>query len=144
MEKIVVSACLLGEKVRYDGTGKSVEGIIALSGKYELVPVCPEVLGGLPIPRPKSEIRNGRVFSIDGRDVTLEFKSGAEKVLKLCLESGATKAILKAKSPSCGKGRIYDGTFGGILVEGNGIACDLMLEYGIEVYDENDYWRVNL
>lgn len=144
MEKIVVSACLLGEKVRYDGTGKSVEEIIALSGKYELIPVCPEVLGGLPIPRPKSEIRDGRVFSIDGRDVTLEFKSGAEKVLKLCLESGATKAILKAKSPSCGKGRIYDGTFGGILIEGNGIACDLLLENGIEVYDENDFWRVNI
>ncbi|MBP1918785.1 DUF523 domain-containing protein [Youngiibacter multivorans] len=144
MEKIVVSACLLGEKVRYDGTGKSVEEIIALSGKYELIPVCPEVLGGLPIPRPKSEIRDGRVFSIDGRDVTLEFKSGAEKVLRLCLESGATKAILKAKSPSCGKGRIYDGTFGGILIEGNGIACDLLLENGIEVYDENDYWRINI
>jgi uncharacterized protein YbbK (DUF523 family) len=144
MEKIIVSACLLGEKVRYDGTGKSVEGIIGLSRKYELIPVCPEVLGGLPIPRPRSEIREGRVFAIDGRDVTDEFRSGAERVLKLCLKSGATKAILKARSPSCGKGRIYDGTFGGILIDGNGIACDLLLENGIEVYDENDYWRLNL
>lgn len=143
MEKIIVSACLLGEKVRYDGTGKPVEGIIALSDRYELIPVCPEVLGGLPIPRPRSEIRDGRVFSIDGIDVTKEFKSGADKVLKLCIESGATKAILKAKSPSCGKWRVYDGTFGGILIDGNGIACDLLLENGIVVYDENDYWRMN-
>jgi len=144
MEKIIVSACLLGEKVRYDGTGKRVEGIIGLSRKYELIPVCPEVLGGLPIPRPRSEIREGRVFAIDGRDVTDEYRSGAGRVLKICLESGATKAILKARSPSCGKGRIYDGTFGGILIDGNGIACDLLLENGIEVYDENDYWRLNL
>ena len=144
MEKIIVSACLLGEKVRYDGTGKRVEGIIGLSRKYELIPVCPEVLGGLPIPRPRSEIREGRVFAIDGTDVTDEFRSGAGRVLKICLESGATKAILKARSPSCGKGRIYDGTFGGILIDGNGIACDLLLENGIEVYDENDYWRLNL
>lgn len=143
MEKIIVSACLLGEKVRYDGTGKSVEGIIDLSGRYELITVCPEVLGGLPIPRPRSEIRNGRVFSIDGNDVTKEFRSGAEKVLKLCLEAGATKAILKARSPSCGKGRVYDGRFLGVLTDGNGIACDLLLENGIEVYDENDYWKVN-
>lgn len=143
MEKIVVSACLLGEKVRYDGSGKSVEGIIGLAEKYELIPVCPEVLGGLPIPRPRSEIREGRVFAVDGSDVTHEFRSGAEKVLKLCLEKGAAKAILKARSPSCGRGRIYDGTFNGILVEGNGIACELLLENGIEVYDENDYWRLN-
>lgn len=142
MEKIIVSACLLGEKVRYDGTGKSVEGIIGLSGKYELIPVCPEVLGELPIPRPRAEIREGRVFTIDGRDVTHEFNSGAKKVLKLSLEIGATKAILKARSPSCGRGMIYDGTFKGILVEGNGIACELLLENGIEVFDENDFWRL--
>ncbi|ETA80220.1 DUF523 domain-containing protein [Youngiibacter fragilis] len=142
MEKIIVSACLLGEKVRYDGTGKSVEGIIGLSGKYELIPVCPEVLGGLPIPRPRSEIREGRVFTIDGRDVTHEFSSGAKKVLKISLEKGALKAILKARSPSCGRGMIYGGSFDGMLVEGNGIACELLLENGIEVFDENDFWRL--
>lgn len=133
---ILVSACLAGFPCRYDGTSKTNEKIVQLVREGKAIPVCPEQLGGLTTPRLPSEIRNGRVFSSEGRDVTPEFEKGAAAVLQIAKEYGCTKAILKARSPSCGKGQIYDGTFSGKLVDGNGKTTELLLENGIEVITE--------
>ena len=133
---ILVSACLAGFPCHYDGTSKTNEKIVQLVREDKAIPVCPEQLGGLTTPRLPSEIRNGRVFSSEGRDVTPEFEKGAAAVLQIAKEYGCTKAILKARSPSCGKGQIYDGTFSGKLVDGNGKTTELLLENGIEVITE--------
>lgn len=133
---ILVSACLAGFPCRYDGTSKTNEKIVQLVREGKAIPVCPEQLGGLTTPRLPSEIKNDRVFSSEGRDVTPEFEKGAAAVLQIAKEYGCTKAILKARSPSCGKGQIYDGTFSGKLVDGNGKTTELLLENGIEVITE--------
>ena len=137
-EKLLVSACLLGEKVRYDGTGFEIEEINRLRERYELIPMCPEVLGGLPVPRDPAEIRNGLVRTINGKDVTANYETGAGIVLDWCRRNGVEKALLKARSPSCGKDKIYDGTYTGTLTKGHGVACRLLLENGIKVYTENE------
>ena len=137
-EKIIVSACLLGEKVRYDGAGFELEEMDLLKEKYELIPMCPEVLGGLSVPRDPSEIIDGLVLSINGKDVTANYEEGARITLDYCLKNGIRKAVLKARSPSCGKDNIYDGTFSNRLVEGHGVACRRLLENGIKVYTENE------
>lgn len=136
MEKILVSACLLGEKVRYDGKGYDPSPLESLKERYTLVPVCPEVLGGLSVPRDPAEILSGRVLTREGRDVTAEFEEGARKVLTLCQQEGITKAILKSKSPSCGKDRIYDGSHTKTLIPGHGKTVELLLESTITVYTE--------
>lgn len=141
MEKIIVSACLLGASTRYDGDSKkgiSDEALKKLNEKYHLIPVCPEIYGGLPTPRFPSEILGDRVVMKDGTDVTENFLRGAYETLKLCRALGVSKAILKAKSPSCSKKRIYDGSFTGRLIPGEGIAARLLSENGIEVFDENE------
>ena len=138
MEKILVSACLLGEACRYDGKSKPDYGVIALQDKYELIPVCAEVLGGLPTPRISSEILEERVIRQDGYDVTEEYHKGAMEALKIAKENNCKTAILKSKSPSCGKYSIYDGTFTRALIEGQGILCRLLLENGIRVLDETE------
>lgn len=135
-EKILVSACLLGEKVRYDGRGYDPSPLESLKERYTLVPVCPEVLGGLSVPRDPAEILSGRVLTRQGRDVTAEFEEGARKVLTLCQQEGITKAILKSKSPSCGKDRIYDGSHTKTLIPGHGKTVELLLESTITVYTE--------
>lgn len=135
-EKILVSACLLGEKVRYDGKGYDPSPLESLKERYTLVPVCPEVLGGLSVPRDPAEILSGRVLTRQGRDVTAEFEEGARKVLTLCQQEGITKAILKSKSPSCGKDRIYDGSHTKTLIPGHGKTVELLLESTITVYTE--------
>lgn len=135
-EKILVSACLLGEKVRYDGKGYDPSPLDSLKERYTLVPVCPEVLGGLSVPRDPAEILSGRVLTRQGRDVTAEFEEGARKVLTLCQQEGITKAILKSKSPSCGKDRIYDGSHTKTLIPGHGKTVELLLESTITVYTE--------
>lgn len=137
-EKIIVSACLLGNKVRYDGKDSFKEEIAALSEKYELIPVCPEVLGGLMIPRDPAEINGSLVLTNQGKDVTMNFREGAQTVLDLCKENHISKAIMKSKSPSCGKGKIYDGSFSHHLIDGNGIAVELLLKNDIKVYNENE------
>ena len=137
-ENIIVSACLLGEKCRYDGKSKPCQAVINLKEKYNLIPVCPEVMGGLKTPRHPSEIIGDKVIRKDGSDNTKEYKRGAEIALNIALQNGAKKAILKAKSPSCGKGQIYDGTFSGKLKEGNGITAKLFMEKGIEVLTEDE------
>ena len=135
-EPLLVSACLMGMKCRYDGGDKLRPGVTELAERYDLVPVCPELLGGLPVPRRPSEIKGGRVLSQDGTDLTAEFRLGAERALELALSRGARKALLKSNSPSCGSGRVYDGTFSGRLVPGDGMAAALLKSRGIEVFTE--------
>jgi uncharacterized protein YbbK (DUF523 family) len=142
--KILVSACLLGEACRYDGASRPCEHIIKLKEKHTLIPVCPEVMGGLPTPRPASEIqRDGSLVSVEGTDVTEEYRRGAETVLAIAREEWATVAILKEKSPACGKGRVYDGSFTGTLREGNGVCAALLLENGIRVLGESEIDEIN-
>lgn len=135
-EAVLISGCLIGLCCRYDGEQKRNKNIAALMEKYYLIPVCPEQLGGLKTPRNPSEIREGRVISSDGTDVTAEYRRGAEEALKLALFFGCKKAILKERSPSCGFGKIYDGSFSGRLIDGNGVAAALLAANGIEIYGE--------
>lgn len=136
MEKLLISACLLGVRCRYDGLIKPLSEIPALLEKYELIPVCPEQLGGLKTPREPSEISGEKVLTNSGVDVTAEYIRGAEEALRLGKLLGAKKALLKAKSPSCGSGIIHDGSFSGKLKDGYGITAKLLLENGFEIYDE--------
>ena len=137
-KKVLVSACLLGEACRYDGKSKPCERVIALFEKYELIAVCPECEGGLPTPRAPSEICLDRVINREGVDVTDNYRKGAECALQVCRENGITLAILKSRSPSCGKGQIYDGSFSGRLISGNGTAADLLIKNGITVLTEEE------
>ena len=137
MENIIVSACLLGVSCRYDGNSKPCREVIALKEKYNLIPVCPEIMGGLPTPRLSSEIRGKLVVMKDGSDVTKEYERGAEEVLRLAQMFECKKAVLKENSPSCGCGKIYDGTFSRKLIDGNGITAGLLLKKGIKVFGEN-------
>jgi len=134
----IVSACLAGINCRYDGKSNPVEEVMNLVRKGEAIPVCPEQLGGLPTPRPCCEIRNGRVFTKDGDDVSSEFKKGAEQGLKIALLAGCDSAILKARSPSCGCGKIHDGSFSGKLSSGNGLFTEMLVSHGIAVITEED------
>jgi len=142
--KVAVSACLLGTPCRYDGASKPCEAALELlqTPGVEVVPVCPEVAGGLPTPRPASEIvaRAPRVAvrNTAGDDVTRQFERGAAETLELLRREGCEFAVLKAKSPSCGKGLVYDGTFSGTLVQGDGIAAALLMEHGVRVIDERE------
>ena len=138
MEKLLVSACLLGCRCRYDGGDCADERVLALRDTYELIPVCPEQMGGLPTPRLPSEIREGRVYMKDGTDVTAAFASGAAAALYIAKTLGSTKAVLKAKSPSCGKGLVYDGTFTGGKVPGDGVTAALLKKNGVSVYTEEE------
>ena len=114
-EAILISACLLGVRCRYDGGSKPVLSVEALMGRYQLVPVCPEQLGGLPTPREPSERQGDLVVMKSGADVTAQYQRGAEQALHLARVFGCKKAVLKERSPSCGSGEIYDGTFSGKL-----------------------------
>ena len=132
-EKILVSACLLGTNCKYSGGNNYSEEVIEFLSNYEIIPVCPEQLGGLPTPRPASEIIGDKVINNEGNDVTQEYTKGAEETLKIAKLLGVKKALLKAKSPSCGNGKIYDGTFSGTLIDGDGITTKLLKENNIEV-----------
>ena len=135
---ILVSACLLGIKCRYDGESKEYPAVLELLNKETLIPVCPEQLGGRPTPRIPVEMLNGRVVEENGCDRTEEFVRGAEETLRIAKMYGCKKAILKAKSPSCGFGKIYDGSFSRTLTEGNGIAAQMLADNGIEIVNENE------
>lgn len=137
-QMIVVSACLAGVPCRYDGVAKPCEAVMKLVAEGKAIPVCPEQLGGLPTPRQPSERVRERVLAKDGSDVTAEFIRGAEAVLALAQLAGADEAILKAKSPSCGCGKIYDGTFSGTTIPGNGVFAELYLRAGMRVRTEED------
>lgn len=132
-EKILVSACLLGTNCKYSGGNNYSEEVMEFLKDYEIIPICPEQLGGLPTPRPASEIIGDKVMNNEGTDVTSNYQKGAEEALKIAKLLGIKKALLKAKSPSCGNGKIYDGTFSGILTTGDGITTKLLKENNIEV-----------
>lgn len=149
--KILISACLLGRPVRYDGRASSVEAARAeLLDRWKarglLVPICPEVSGGLPVPRPAAEILGGtgdevidgeaRLVTRDDRDVTSAFLAGAQAALTLAQEHQVCCAILKARSPSCGSNQIYDGSFSRTLREGPGVTAALLKRHGIPVFSE--------
>jgi len=137
-KNILVSACLLGENTRYDGQSKPCAEVLALKEEYNLIPVCPEVLGGLPTPRTPSERRGSRVVMRDGRDVTENFLSGAERCYEIYLAEGCEMCILEARSPSCGVGEIYDGSFSGTLNEGNGVFAEYLISHGVRVVTEEE------
>ena len=143
--KILVSRCLLGEPCRYDGKSKPVEALLTLERQgHILVPVCPEEDGGLPTPRPPAEIQeDGRVVNRLGIDVTAEYMAGAYHALRLAREHGCTVAVLKEKSPSCGNRQVYDGSFTGTLVDGQGITARLLTEHGIRVLGESQLDQLN-
>lgn len=134
---IVVSACLAGVECRYNGQAFPVPAIVDMVKRGQAIPICPELLGNLPIPRPSGERREGRIFSRDGEDVTAEYECGAKTALSIVKLVNADKVILKSKSPTCGCGQIYDGSFSGNLIPGDGIFAELLKENHIAVYNEN-------
>ncbi|CDZ77158.1 hypothetical protein BN59_01440 [Legionella massiliensis] len=150
-KKILMSACLVGEKVRYDGKD-CLQSNLRLQNYIKngwVIAICPEMAGGLPTPRPPSEIEpnanaeavlnfQAKVLTINGEDVSQEYRSGAEKALKLAQKNHVCCAILKARSPSCGSKQVYDGTHSKKLVEGMGITAQLLTENGIKVFDETE------
>ncbi len=136
---ILVSACLVGVACRYNGTAFPCAGIAELVSLGKAIAVCPEVLGGLAVPRLPAEIVGLRVQTTQGQDVTEEYRTGAAAALRIAVENGCTSAVLKARSPSCGSGRIYDGSFSGRLVDGDGLLAGLLKQAGIIVYTEEEY-----
>jgi len=138
-EALLISECLLGVPCRYDGGSKGLneELLSRLAQRYQLVPVCPEQLGGLETPRAPSERQGTRVVSNQGRDVTAQYVRGAEIALALAERFGCKAALLKQRSPSCGKGEIYDGSFSGTLVPGDGVTAESLSRCGIVVFGED-------
>ena len=136
--KIIISACLIGENCKYDGGNNLNEKVARLSEDNELIPVCPEVLGGLTTPRIPCEIVDGKVTDRNGTSRDSEFRSGAQKALEIAVNEGADCAILQSRSPSCGIGTIYDGSFTGKLISGDGVFADLLKKHGIRVIDVKD------
>lgn len=147
---LLVSACLLGQAVRYDGAARPLDAAqrARLEARYRLVPVCPECLGGLPVPRPAAELADcdgsavlagcGQVRTRDGEDLTAAFVEGARHTLRIAREQGATHALLKAGSPSCGSRRIHDGSFSGTLRAGAGVTAALLKQHGLHVLGEDE------
>lgn len=145
----LVSACLAGINCRYNGSDSANKAIQELVREGKAIAVCPEIIAGLPIPRACSEIiiaedGNRKIVSKGGQDFTKEFIEGAEKTLEIAKTIGVEKAILQSRSPSCGYGLIYDGTFCGELKAGNGLTAELLVENGIEVYTENDLEKLSI
>lgn len=140
--RLLISACLLGAPCRYDGESKRHPLCAALAERHELVPVCPEQLGGLPTPRPPAERQGNAVVSREGRDVTGAYEKGAEAALALCRLLGCQGAVLKERSPSCGRGQIYDGTFTKTLTGGDGVTAELLARHGIAVWGESEAGRL--
>ena len=137
-EKILVSACLSGVNCKYNGKNNENEKIIELIKNKDVILVCPEQLGGLKTPRSPAEIKNNKVINKENIDVTEEYNKGAQEVLELAKKFNIKTAILKSKSPSCGKGKIYDGTFSGNLINGNGITTELLEKNNIKVISSDE------
>ena len=136
-EPLLISACLMGAACRYDGKRQPMEHLQQLMQRYHLIPLCPEQLGGLSTPRTPAERVGDRVLTAKGGDVTAAYTAGAEEALRLAKLYGCTKAVLKERSPSCGHGKIYDGTFTRTLTDGSGVTAQLLTEHGIAVYGES-------
>lgn len=135
---ILVSACLLGENCKYSGGSNRCPAVLEFVQGHRVIPVCPEVLGGLPIPRSPAEIVDGQVINRDGVSVDREFRAGAAKALEIARQQGAELAILQPRSPSCGAKEIYDGSFTGQKIPGQGVFAALLAEAGIPVLDAAD------
>lgn len=132
-ENILVSACLLGVKCRYDGKDKENQEMIGLMEDYNLIPICPEQLGGLETPRDPAEMIEGKMISIKGKDVTLNYDNGANEAFKMATLYKCKTAYLKSDSPMCGHGKVYDGSFSGNKIQGDGVFTKLLLKNGIKV-----------
>ena len=147
MKKILVSQCLYGgDPVRYDGKSKAETDPRFLKWKEEgrLIPVCPEVFGGLPTPRADAQRVGDKVIARTGKDVTFEYMKGAHEAVRLANEYNVLCAIMKEKSPSCGSNKIYDGTFEGNLIDGQGTAVELLRKEGVQVFSEEQLDQVEL
>lgn len=138
-ENILISSCLLGKNCKYNGTNNLQQGINNLQKRFNFIEICPEVMGGLSIPRYPSEIKNHQVINSNKENVTKEFILGANESLKLAKIYQCKYAILKSNSPSCGFGLIYDGNFNKTLIKGNGITAELLYQNGIVVLNENNF-----
>ena len=140
-EALLISACLLGADCKYNGGNNALppEKLTALEKRFRLVPVCPEQAGGLPTPRLPSERRGEQVVNRAGEDVTEAFRRGAELALETALREGCRLALLKERSPSCGSGRIYDGSFTGTVIPGDGITAEALKKSGLTVYSETEF-----
>ena len=144
MENVLISACLLGVSCRYDGLSKPLDAKIIenLRSRYHLIPICPEIFGGLPTPRIPAEIQaNRRVLRKDGKDITDEYKKGAKEALRLAKLFDCKLAILKERSPSCGSGVIYDGSFTGNKINGDGSTAELLKKEGIRIIGESELYH---
>lgn len=139
---IIVSGCLLGINCKYNGKNNRTPDVIKLGEKYNLIPVCPEQLGGAPTPRLCHEIFEGRVINSKGADCTHVFEKGAQEVLKIAKENNVEVAVLKANSPSCGYGFVYDGTFSGRLTRGNGMCAQTLEKNGIKILNEKNFKNI--
>lgn len=140
MQNVLISACLLGVDCKYNGSNNKLDDKIihSLKEKYNLIPVCPEIMGGMPTPRNPVEISDGKVFDYDGEEFTKEFEKGSEEVVKLAKLYDATIAILKENSPSCGSNYIYDGTFNHQKIKGMGIAAHKLSKENIKLFTEEN------
>lgn len=136
---ILISACLAGKACRYDGQANTVPELQELYEQGGACLICPEVMGGLEIPREPCELQGLRIVSQSGRDCTAHYQKGAEAALKAALENGVCLAVLKARSPSCGSRFIYDGSFTHTVIPGDGLTAKLLREHGIRVIDENEW-----
>lgn len=140
MQNVLISACLLGVDCKYNGSNNKLDDEIihSLKEKYNLIPVCPEIMGGMPTPRNPVEISDGKVFDYDGEEFTKEFEKGSEEVVKLAKLYDATIATLKENSPSCGSNYIYDGTFNHQKIKGMGIAAHKLSKENIKLFSEEN------
>ena len=139
----MVSACLAGENCKYNGGNNRNEKVLQLMAENEVITVCPEQMGGLPTPRPPSEIKEGLVTAKDGRIVDAEFRNGAVKCLEIAMREQPDLILLQPRSPSCGVRQHYDGTFSGRLVDGAGVTARLLMENGFRCIDVEDLEEIH-
>lgn len=137
--KVLVSACLLGENCKYNGKNNYNASIVGALDGHTIIPICPEQMGGLPTPRNPSEIVDGVVTMRTGENVDAQFREGARRACEIALREGATHAILQSRSPSCGVKQVYDGTFTGTLIPGQGICAKALADIGIMLIDAEDF-----
>lgn len=144
LPNILISACLTGKNCKYNGGNNALpeDQLEQLRQRYHLIPVCPEQMGGLPTPRPPAELCGEKVLNREGEDVTDSFRNGAAMTLALAEEVQAGQAILKSRSPSCGKGPVYDGTFRGVLTEGSGVTASILRDHGIRIWTEQEIGKL--
>ena len=136
--KIMVSACLLGENCKYSGGNNKDERVLSFLEGHEVIPVCPEVMGGLPTPRPPAEIVGAAVINREGISVDEQFRTGAKMALEIAQREKIDLAILQSRSPSCGVKEVYDGTFSGTRIPGRGVFAQMLVENGFAVMDRED------